>query len=373
MPRRPASVRILHPEPGPEAGPIERWVSSARAELAGRHRLGFSRAGSPDVTIVGAPPDDTPFGARLREIVRTDRPAGLVVLGSGAIPLATGRDYADLVAAAGSEVPRALTNNRYSADVVAVSCAAALLDVPDLPGDNALPRWLAEVAGFEVADLRRRWRLAIDVDGPLELVLLGREAPADLDLGALQGRLAAVRSVASDPRAELVVSGRVSTATLTWLGRRVPARIRAFVEERGLRASSRLAMADARATGIKDGAGILPAAQRPPASMLGMLLEREGPDAIGTILAELGEAAVVDTRVLLAHRLGADERAWPAAEDRFASDLLLADRIRDPWLRALTSAASSGPVPILLGGHSLVGPGIRLVVPRAPTRRPWWR
>jgi hypothetical protein len=66
--------------------------------------------------------------------------------------------------------------------------------------------------------------------------------------------------------------------------------------------------------------------------------------------------------VLLAHRLGADERAWPAPEDRYASDLLLAGRIRDPWLRALTASAADAAVPVLLGGHGLVGPGARLVL-----------
>ena len=66
--------------------------------------------------------------------------------------------------------------------------------------------------------------------------------------------------------------------------------------------------------------------------------------------------------MLLAHRLGADERGWPPPEDRFASDLLLADRVRDPWLRELTAAAAGADVPILLGGHSLVGPGVRLAL-----------
>jgi hypothetical protein len=65
--------------------------------------------------------------------------------------------------------------------------------------------------------------------------------------------------------------------------------------------------------------------------------------------------------VLLAHRLGPDERDWPPPEDRHASDLLLADRVHDPWLRALTASALEAPIPILLGGHSLVGPGLRLV------------
>jgi hypothetical protein len=107
--------------------------------------------------------------------------------------------------------------------------------------------------------------------------------------------------------------------------------------------------------------------QRPPRSTLGLLLGREGPGALGTILAGLGEGAVVDTRVLLAHRLGADERRWPPEEDRFASDLLLPDRVGHPWLRALTAAALEAPIPVLLGGHTLVGPALRLL---AQTARP---
>ncbi len=79
-------------------------------------------------------------------------------------------------------------------------------------------------------------------------------------------------------------------------------------------------------------------------------------------MATLADAAVVDTRVLLADRLGADEAAWPGAEDRFASDLLLADRVGDPWLRELTAGSLVAPTPIVLGGHSLVGPGIPLLL-----------
>jgi len=353
MASRPVTVRILHPDPGPSAGPIEHWVAMARAELAERHRRAFLRAGAADVAVVGGPPDDTPFGARLRAIVRAARPVGLVVLGSGAIPLASGRDYADLVAAAARDARHALANNRYSADVVAIASAETLADLPDLATDNALPRWLAEVAGFDVSDLRRRWRLALDVDGPLELVLLGRtDAPAGLDLRGLRDRLAGVRSVAADRRAELVVNGRVSAATVTWLERSVPARVRALVEERGLRTSA--------------------SGQRSPASVLGMVLEAQGPDRLGAVLARLGEAALIDSRVLLAHRLGSDEAAWPPAADRFASDLLLADRVGDPWLRELTAAAAGAPIPVVLGGHSLVGPGVRLWLGRdSIARRPW--
>jgi len=103
---------------------------------------------------------------------------------------------------------------------------------------------------------------------------------------------------------------------------------------------------------------------RPPASVVGLLLDRDGPEALGSMLARLGDAALVDSRVLLAHRLGSEEGAWPRAEDRFASDLLLVEPIADPWLRALTKSARDAAIPIVLGGHTLVGPGVRLALGR---------
>jgi hypothetical protein len=95
---------------------------------------------------------------------------------------------------------------------------------------------------------------------------------------------------------------------------------------------------------------------------MGALLERDGPESFGEHVARLGDAAIIDTRVVIAHRFGADEAGWPPTEDRFASDLLLTDHIADPWLRALTTSAAAAPVPILLGGHTLVGPGLALAL-----------
>ncbi len=330
----------------------------ARSAIARRQAAGFVAAGAADVVIVSGPADETPFGARLRDLLGADRPAGLVVLGSGAIPLATAGDRRAFVAAASGDERYALANNRYSADIVAIARIDTLPEVPDLPGDNAFPRWLEEVAGYHVDDLRRRWRLAFDIDGPLDLILLGMTVGAPIDVATATSRLAAVRSVAADRRAELLVAGRTSAATLAWLEGHTEARIRAWVEERGLRAASRLAL-EAEAT---PGPTSRTRPARPPSSVLGALLERDGPGSLGTHLARFADAAIVDSRVLLAHRLGTHEGHWPAAEDRFASDLLLPARIADPWLRDLTAAAAEAPIPVLLGGHTLVGPGLRSVV-----------
>ena len=236
----------------------------------------------------------------------------------------------------------ALANNRYSADVVAISRAADLAGLPPLPADNALPRWLEERAGVAVTDLRSRWRLGVDIDTPLDLIVLRDPAARGLLATAplIGERLAALADVMSNRRAELLVAGRVSATTLKWLERGVACRVRALVEERGLRAASRLAQSGAVT------------AARPPRSILGELLDRDGPESLAARVARLADAAVVDTRVLMATSTTArtatsgraTDSAWPGAEDRFASDLLLPASIADPWLRAAHRFGRRGPL-----------------------------
>ena len=351
MPR--VAAIIFHPRPGAEAGPLTAAFARIRERNADRGAAGFRRLAAEVRIVDDLRPGET-FGARLRALAAATRAGGLVVLGSGAIPLATAADWRAFADVAGGPPGRALANNRYSADIVAIAGTGPLGRLPDLVADNGLPRWLSEEAGYAVEDLRRRWRLQMDLDSPLDALLAWpaesvealAEAGAPTDV--VRGRLAAIAAISRDARCELLVAGRASSAALAWLERSTASRTRALVEERGFRTR--------------------PAGQRPTRSTLGLILDRDGPDALGARLAELSDAAVIDSRVLLAHRFGADERGWPPAEDRFASDLLLSDRIADPWLRALTASARDATIPVVLGGHSLVGPGLRLAVAEA---RPW--
>ncbi len=358
----PVTVLILHPGARPGDGPLVRGLAAARAELGRRHELGFRAVGADEVRLVIGDADDTTFGRRLRDLVSALDRTGIVVLGSGSLALADARDRRSFVAVAASGERRALANNRFSADAVAVGRGDLLAGIPDLRADNALPRWLASRRDVAVDDLGRRWRLAVDLDSPLDVLLVARagssagwarRAIAGMPVAEATARLDAIRRVVTDPRAELLVAGRSSSRTLAWLERGTASRTRLLVEERGLRASEPI------------GGSPQDPPQRPPRSILGMQLDAAGPEAFGSVVAGLADAALVDLRVLLAHRYGADEAAWPGPEDRFAADLLLADRVSDPWLRALTRSAATAPVPVVLGGHTLVGPGVRLIVGRS--------
>ncbi len=333
---------ILHAVPDASAGPLETAFAAARAANATRQARGFEAAGAIS-RIIETRAGGAPFGTRLRRLAALDAGAGIIVLGSGSVPLATAADRRAFVTAA-SGAGHVLSNNRYSSDILAIPSKVALAELPDLGGltaDNGLPRWLAE-RGVEVRDLQSRWRLHVDLDSPIDLLVAGLAKPDDPSLERVRDAAMRLRTCTADPRAEILVAGRTSSDTVRWLEAHTASRTRVLIEERGMR------------TAVQG--------QRPARSTLGLLLDRDRPAAFGRILAELADAAVIDTRVLLAHRLGPDEPGWPPAEDRFASDLLLHEQVRDPWLKALTEAASAAAIPILLGGHTLVGPGLRLLL-----------
>jgi len=350
-------ILIFHRPAATDDAPLVRLLATARRLLAEQQATLFRQAGGGQVRWLMR------AGASFGELLAAEAPrrGGLVVLGSGAAARLNRRDVGLLVAAAGAGGRRALTNNRYSSDICAVSDAAVLAGLPALHSDNSLPRWLEERAGFTVAELAGRQRLALDLDTPLDVALaaLAPAAPGWLrrlvaEAGLAVPLRAELRDLAADPHRELLVFGRSSSRTLRWLERNVRCRVRFLAEERGLRASSLMAIGGPAST----------TQRRPPRATIGRLLDERGPAALAGIVAELADGAIVDTRVLFADRYGPDDAVWPAPADRYASDLLRSGEVSDPWLRALTGSAAASSLPIVLGAHTLVGPGIALVLAR---------
>ena len=92
-------------------------------------------------------------------------------------------------------------------------------------------------------------------------------------------------------------------------------------------------------------------------SLLGFYLGEVGAERFFVTLEELADAAFLDTRVLLAHRGIEASRA-----DRFLSDVGRHEAIEEPFLRQFTEAAGRAPIPVMLGGHSLVSGGLMALV-----------
>jgi hypothetical protein len=103
-----------------------------------------------------------------------------------------------------------------------------------------------------------------------------------------------------------------------------------------------------------------------PHSLLADWMDRLGPADLVSELATLGDAVILDTRVLMASRAASSEASeWPPTEERFASDFLDSEPMTTEWLAELTRAAAASSVPFLLGSHALVSDGLRILVDAA--------
>lgn len=304
----------------------------------------FPSGDVPGVTI-DADPAPLHFGRRLAGVLRRHRVEAAVYMGAGSVPLFRSEDFAAL--AQRVKDGRAVTNNPYSSDLLAFPVPPDGRVLKSLEGcdrDNALARVLAEQAGLVVEALPRTVQTQMDIDGPSDLAVLTLAATGGPRLRAYLDalcwdttRLQRASALFADPNAQVVVAGRVGSHVWQYLERETACRVRLFSEERGLEAQGRAADASAR-------------------SLLAYHLQAAGTVRFFQNLAELGDAAFIDTRVLLAHR-----GVMTSREDRFLSDAGRWPEIRDPFLREFTRAAAEAPLPVILGGHSLVSGGLMLL------------
>ncbi len=274
--------------------------------------------------------------------------AGAVaVMGAGALPFLKAEDYAAVRQALAGGGDVAVTNNFYSSDLTGWSPATAIARVGALERDNVLPRRLRDEAGCEVTVLPRSVRTAFDLDTPADLVVLAlsEATPAAIrEVLPPEGRLPlapyrAIMPLLCDPDAEVLVAGRVGSATWAHLERETACRVRLVSEERGM-------------ASVPEG--------HTARSLVGRLLEELGVERFAEELASLADGVVLDTRVLLAHA-----GLQASREDRFQGDLLASERVTDPWLRDLTAALAGAEVPVLAGGHSLLSGGLMALTDQA--------
>jgi hypothetical protein len=300
----------------------------------------------PGVEVLPAP-RPFHFGEALAELVARRGLARVLYCGAGAAPLITGEEFARIADRLAGD-PVVVANNYYSADLVAFTPGEALARVPLPATDNPLARLLHEHAGLPSEPLPRTIATQLDIDTPTSLTVLalhGGTGPrlarllATADLPLAWFRRAA--RVFVDRERTALIAGRVGSHVWQHLERETACHVRLFAEERGMQADGREERGLAR-------------------SLLGMYLAEVGMARFFAALAELADAAFLDTRVLTAHF-----RRFPSRRDRFLSDLGRPAAIADPFLRELTAGALDAPIPVLLGGHALVSGGLMALVQAA--------
>ena len=313
--------------------------------------LGRQLSALPVYVELDAPDEPFHFGRRLVELIARYRMERCFYIGGGAGPLLPATDLVSIAEAMLASEQLLITNNFYSSDLVAFGPTSVLRDYPPPDNDNELAWLLGEDAGLPIRELPRTGATQFDVDTPTDLLTLAAHPGAGphsraylddltLDTSALDAAL----PLMLDRDATILVAGRVSSATWSYLERETACSTRVLSEERGMRASGRQARGEVR-------------------SLLGYYLDAVGLDRFFEALATMGQAVFLDNRVIFAHR-----GMWPSAADRFYSDLRRPAPIADSFVKALTEAAMAAPVPVVMGGHSLVSGGMYALIEAAWAR-----
>lgn len=289
----------------------------------------------------GTSDDDFHWGNSLIEIITKHRVQVPLYIGGGSGVLMTTDDWRAIVQRVLNEDQIVVTNNFFSADFAAWTPGEAVFHFEPPRVDNDLAYRLGERAHLRVIALPKNAATQFDIDTPTDLLTLtrhpgvGKNLRAFLDTTPLDTtRIHQVRTLIRERSATLLIAGRVSASLALFLEQTTLCQWRIISEERGMRASGRDERGEVR-------------------SLFGLHLDQIGARALVSELAQLADAALIDSRVLFAHR-----RLRPSAPDRFYSDLLEPASIRDSWIREFTAAVRDAPIPILLGGHSLVSGGL---------------
>jgi hypothetical protein len=302
---------------------------------------------------LGKPGEEFHFGRRLRDLINQQGIERVFYIGGGSSALLSSDEMSRIAETLLSADQLVIANNFYSTDFAAFAPAQAIesIEPPTLTLDNDLAWRLVKRAGLPCKELPRNAATQLDVDTPSDLMTLkphpsvGPHTRRYLDSLELDtSHIEQALGFFTDRAAEVLVAGRVSASTWAYLESETACRVRLFSEERGMRASGRQARGEAL-------------------SLLGFYLEEVGLERFFATLAKMGQAAFLDSRVLFAHR-----RIWPSAADRFYSDLRQPEKISDPWVRRFTEAAIEAPIPVILGGHSLISGGLYALVEAAWAR-----
>ena len=288
------------------------------------------------------------FGFRLREIINDRRLDKVIYMGGGSGVLLPVADIRQMAVEILREEQLLITNNFYSTDFCAFTPAAHINEIHVPAIDNDLGWRMGQKGGLPNVSLPRDATTQLDIDTPVDLMALTyhpnvgprlRSYIDGLDLDT--SHITRAMKFLVNRSTEVILAGRVSSSILAYMEKEAACRVRVFSEERGMRASGRQARNEVR-------------------SLLGTYYEAVGPRRFFNVIAEMAQGFFWDNRVVWAHH-----GVWPSPNDRFYSDLRQPEMIEDSFVRRMTEAALDAPIPVVMGGHSLVSGDMYVIVDRS--------
>jgi len=280
------------------------------------------------------------------ETTNTD---GYIYFGAGSGPLLSTRDirmFTKLVSEADSN--SCITNNRYSADFFGVKPTDLLESLHPPPiSDNSVPTRLIEERETSIIEIPRSAETQFNIDIPSDLATLSltqKSGPKLKSFIAQETQLLkqAVKAQWNASQhflkknSEVFVYGRTSSRIWSYLETETACKIRIISEERGLKGAPKGHQAR---------------------SFLAYLIQAYGPQEVfGKLLPQFCSAAFVDLIPIIEHMNISCSR-----NDRFSADLFQHDAIKNEELREIILAITQSPIPIAVGGHSLVSSSLEIL------------
>lgn len=290
-----------------------------------------------EVYLNAISPDQFHYGKQLQTAIREHGLKRVFCLNGAGSPLISVEELKMVCETLLGRENLVYTNNTQSVDVAAFTVPPHL-DSIELPAmDNSLALTLRDQLGLEMELMPHSLGLLFDIDTPSDLLVLGagpftgpRTKAAIDSLQLDYSTLEQAKAVLGDEYEDVALIGRVGAPIIGRLNAILKLRLRVFSEERGMKSLGRVEAKEV-------------------VSLLGLLIEHAGLEKFFEYLSGLARCAFIDSRVLMYHY-----QQYPSDRDRFLSDLGQWEEMENPWLKEFTRAAVECPIPVILGGHSLV-------------------
>ena len=382
-----AEISAIVFEGGTHDGDISRWMDSVREEMAiglcerlisvgvfhrvvlctdrdGLAGRALQRIAELDVyKFHGTGDVEFHFGERLCEVVKAYGFKSFLYFSGGSGQLMDEEDICSFASTTLTAPYKSLcssaryivANNAYSADMFGISDSSCLMGLNgNLPSsDNEFAMWFCMTFDADIVPLPSQMAFQFDVDTPVDALIMSTMEKSSIDTEGMLGfvknegllfalnrmftKIETAKAVMKGPGGEFTLIGRVPPSSVSYLNSILKCRIRIFSEERGMRSFKRDVRGEAK-------------------SIFASYIKRCGIRNFVNDMSDVTGLAFVDTRVLLSS-LG----CRLSTEERFASDLLMTDCLKDELAYELADAFSTSSCNFICGGHCLVSWGVRSI------------